>query len=249
MHRGQASLRAVTVRGGVNTEPTSREIRHDQRQPGQRSPAAQRARRRHRLLDDVLLARRLHPRPAAADRRRDRRPAGEQPVRNGWATFKHQLHVHHVGEDVTLWPPLREKITSPAEIGVLDLMEAEHGRIDPLLASIDAVLGSGAGGGEQLVAEVRELADALGAHMEHEEDRALALVETHLGQAGWDHYTDYMRKTNGLKGGGAYLAWLLDDAPEATVKHVLGLLPPPVRVLYRRVFQPRYARTPRWTTG
>jgi hypothetical protein len=175
--------------------------------------------------------------------------AGEQPVRNGWETFKHQLHVHHVGEDVTLWPPLREKITSPAEIGVLDLMEAEHGRIDPLLASIDAVLDSGAGGGEQLVAEVRELADALGAHMEHEEDRALALVETHLGQAGWDHYTDYMRKTNGLKGGGAYLAWLLDDAPEATVKHVLGLLPPPVRVLYRRVFQPRYARTPRWTTG
>jgi hypothetical protein len=173
--------------------------------------------------------------------------AGEQPVRNGWETFKHQLHVHHIGEDVTLWPPLRERVSAPAETAVLDLMEAEHGRIDPLLASIDATLATGAGGGDELAAQVKELTDSLATHMEHEEDRALALVETHLGPAGWDHYTDYMRKTNGLKGGGAYLAWLLDDAPETTVKHVLGLLPPPVRVLYRRVFQPRYARTARWS--
>jgi hypothetical protein len=174
--------------------------------------------------------------------------AAEQPVTNGWETFKKQLHIHHVGEDVTLWPPLREKTTAPADIAVLDLMEAEHGRIDPLLASIDATLATGAGGGAELGREVKELTDSLVAHMEHEEERALTLVETYLGPAGWDAYTAYMRKTNGLKGGGAYLAWLLDDAPESSVTHVLGLLPAPVRVLYRRVFQPRYARTPRWST-
>jgi hypothetical protein len=58
-------------------------------------------------------------------------------VRAGWATFKNQLHVHHTAEDTSLWPPLRQKVTRPGETAVLDAMEAEHARIDPLLAQVD----------------------------------------------------------------------------------------------------------------
>jgi iron-sulfur cluster repair protein YtfE (RIC family) len=57
-------------------------------------------------------------------------------VRAGWATFKNQLHVHHTAEDTSLWPPLRQKVTRPDQMAVLDAMEAEHARIDPLPARL-----------------------------------------------------------------------------------------------------------------
>src|SRR5258708_40050800 len=62
----------------------------------------------------------------------------EAAVRAGWATFKNQLHFHHTAEDNWLWPALREKVTRPDEISVLDAMEAEHLLIDPLLFLGDA---------------------------------------------------------------------------------------------------------------
>ena len=109
-------------------------------------------------------------------------------VRAGWATFKNQLHLHHTAEDVALWPALRRQVTDPAQIAVLDAMEAEHARIDPLLAQVDAALaaGHGAGGqGRPRNASAAELADVLTGHMAHEEDEALPLVAAHLGAAGW----------------------------------------------------------------
>ncbi|MEK8172899.1 hemerythrin domain-containing protein [Streptomyces sp. M19] len=50
------------------------------------------------------------------------------------------MHVHHVAEDDAIWPQMREKITAPDEVAVMDMMEAEHGQIDPLLAQVDASL-------------------------------------------------------------------------------------------------------------
>jgi hypothetical protein len=52
-------------------------------------------------------------------------------VRIGWATFKNQLHIHHTAEDKWLWPALRDKVTRPDEVSVLDAMEAEHLRSSP----------------------------------------------------------------------------------------------------------------------
>jgi iron-sulfur cluster repair protein YtfE (RIC family) len=98
-------------------------------------------------------------------------------VRAGWATFKNQLHVHHTAEDTSLWPPLRQKVTRPDETAVLDAMEAEHARIDPLLSQVDASLAASG--------PVGALAQTLAAHMKHEEDQALPLVEAHLGPDGW----------------------------------------------------------------
>jgi hypothetical protein len=41
---------------------------------------------------------------------------------------------------------------------------------------------------------------------------------------------------------------MLDGAPASTAKQVLGMLPPPARLLYRVAWRPGYARTPRWNT-
>ena len=167
-------------------------------------------------------------------------------VRAGWATFKHQLHVHHTAEDTSLWPPLRQKATRPDETAVLDAMEAEHARIDPLLSQVDASLA--APGHAGLPSDAGALAQTLAAHMKHEEDQALPLVEAHLGPNGWAAFRKATGKIQGLRGGAEFFPWMLDGASADTSKKVLGTLPPPARLLYRAVWRPRYARTPRWDT-
>jgi hemerythrin-like domain-containing protein len=168
----------------------------------------------------------------------------EPGVRAGWETFKEQLHIHHTAEDVSVWPALREKVTRPDHVAVLDAMQAEHARIDPLLSRVDSSLAAGDRAG--LAENAEALAAALADHMEHEENQALPLVETFLGPAGWAKFAHEMRKSQGLRGGAEFFPWMLDDAPAATRKRVLGLLPPPARLLYRAVWAPGYARTRRW---
>ncbi len=173
-------------------------------------------------------------------------------VRAGWATFKNQLHLHHTAEDVALWPALRRQVTDPAQIAVLDAMEAEHARIDPLLAQVDSALaaghGAGAGHGTGLTAtaSAAALADVLTGHMAHEEDEALPLIADHLGAAGWAAFGRRAGRSQGLRGAAEFFPWMLDEAPADTTRRLLGLLPPPVRLLYRAVWRPAYARQPRW---
>ena len=168
-------------------------------------------------------------------------------VRTGWATFKNQLHIHHTAEDRWLWPALRDKVTRPDEMSVLDAMEAEHLGIDPLLSRVDASLtATGLAG---LADNADALASALAAHMEHEEDHALPLVEQHLGPEGWAAFGKAAGKSGGLRGAAELFPWILDGAPAHTSTRLLGMLPPPARLLYRALWRPRYARTPRWATA
>lgn len=172
---------------------------------------------------------------------------GEPAVRAGWATLKNQLHVHHTAEDAFLWPPLLAKVTKPGETAVLEAMEAEHARLDPLLARVDASMTSP--GRQDLEASADELADALAAHMEHEEAEALPLVEAHLGVDGWAAFKKAAGRSQGLRGGAEYFPWMLDGATTDIATRILKNLPPPARLLYRAVWRPRYRRTPHWVSA
>jgi hypothetical protein len=41
-------------------------------------------------------------------------------------------------------------------------------------------------------------------------------------------------------------SWMLDGAAPERAKATIGQLPPPVRVLYKAVWKPRYGKTERW---
>jgi len=149
-----------------------------------------------------------------------------------WQLFSHQLHTHHTTEDTALWPRLRAAIEAEEERALLAQMEAEHADIDPRLERIEAALADRLG--DQLVTELENLAAGLAAHMRHEEDTALPLVERRLGAAGWKAFGDEIRdQSGGIKGGALYLPWVLDGATEQLTGRVLKLLPPPARLLYR----------------
>ncbi|HEY3632780.1 MAG TPA: hemerythrin domain-containing protein [Jatrophihabitantaceae bacterium] len=165
-------------------------------------------------------------------------------VRTGWAMFAHQLHVHHTAEDEALWPPLRAKVEAADEDAVLDQMELEHAALEPLLERIDRALADRDDVG--LREPVGALRAGLTAHMRHEEDAALPLVAKHLGPDGWRAFGQHFRTTQGLRGAVGFFPWLLDDTPAPTEAHVLKIVPPPVRLLYRAVWKPRYQRAPRW---
>jgi Hemerythrin HHE cation binding domain len=165
-----------------------------------------------------------------------------------WATFTKQLHIHHTAEDTSLWPRLRTAVSAPEEIAVLNAMEAEHAEIDPQLERVDAAIA--AHDALDIMAAVDALALGLAGHMRHEEESALPLIERRLGPAGWAAFgRDIRRSQGGIRGGAEYLPWVLDGASEATTATVLGLLPPPARLLYRRVWAPRYHRATQDTAG
>jgi Hemerythrin HHE cation binding domain len=59
----------------------------------------------------------------------------------GCAMLKKQLHIRHTTEDTSLWSALRQKVTRPDHVAVIDAMEAEHSpRIDPQLDAVDRAL-------------------------------------------------------------------------------------------------------------
>jgi len=196
--------------------------------------AAHRAFRR----DLTTLARVAASRSAGAD------PARRRSVAASWELFKRQLHLHHTAEDAVIWPALRSRLAhSEHALSVLGEMEEEHARIDPLLAAVDAAFPGDQVG---LGAVIGELASTLTGHLTHEERDGLPLIGVALTAAEWRSTGFKIARRNGLSAGGEMFAWMLDGAAREDAAATLGSLPPPVRVLYRTIWQPRYARTPRW---
>jgi len=195
-------------------------------------------------------------------------PARRQSVAAGWDLFKHELHLHHTAEDEVIWPVLRPRLAhSEHALSVLDAMEEEHERIDPLLAAVDAAF---APHGEDGLPDVIDaLVTTLTGHLAHEERDGLPLIGVALTAAEWRGVGFKIARRNGLSEGGKMFAWILDGADPAAAANAahgapaagahaaahgahgdaaaaLRTLPPPLRLLYRAVWRPRFNKTPRW---
>lgn len=168
---------------------------------------------------------------------------GTPEVFAGWENFKTQLHIHHSVEDAYLWPRLRRAASGrPAHLTMLDEMEAEHARIDPLLAAVDDALGAGT----DLVGRVQDLSAVLGDHLEHEEGSALPLIQEVLTPADWRGFRGAMARRQKVKGAAAYIPWVTDGRPPADQRRFLAMLPAPLRLINRLSWEPRYRRRNLW---
>ena len=142
-------------------------------------------------------------------------PARRRSVAAGWELFKRELHLHHTAEDEVIWPVLRPRLAhSEHALSVLDAMEEEHERIDPLLAAVDAAF---AQRGEDSLADVIDaLVSTLTGHLAHEERDGLPLIGVALTAAEWRGVGFKIARRNGLSEGGEMFAWMLDGAAAAT---------------------------------
>jgi iron-sulfur cluster repair protein YtfE (RIC family) len=174
-------------------------------------------------------------------------PNRRTAVQAGWELFKTELHIHHTAEDADLWPRMRTHLADrPDELALLQAMQDEHARIDPLLAGVDGALADHDGGHQRLGDTVDALVGELHGHLRHEERDALPLIDQSLTQAEWQAFGNDQRRRIGLRGAAQLFPWLLDEASPEQVKAVLAGLPPPLRVVYRRIWQPRYGHHDHW---
>jgi Hemerythrin HHE cation binding domain len=162
----------------------------------------------------------------------------------GWDAFRAQLDNHHSAEDDDLWPVLRRELSDPGDLAAVDAMVAEHRQIPPALAGVDTAL---RGGGE-LAAPVEHLSTVVLDHLAHEERDVLPLIEQHLTRAQWRAFLHEERARRSPRERPEFLTWILDDAGSQDTAAVLTEMPPPARLIYRRVLRPRYSAQHRWQT-
>jgi hypothetical protein len=152
-------------------------------------------------------------------------------------------------------------------LSVLDAMEEEHERIDPLLAAVDAAFAPRRA--DALADVIDALVTTLAGHLAHEERDGLPLIGVALTAAEWRSTGFKIARRNGLSEGGTMFAWMLDGAADSapaapaaatpaaapaattttaatTAAATLRTLPPPLRLFYRAVWKPRFNKTPRW---
>jgi hypothetical protein len=166
-------------------------------------------------------------------------------VRAGWENFKDQLNVHHTVEDDDLWPRLYRAVGDDAQqLAMLEAMEAEHAVLDPMLDAVEAALTDR--DAAVLGDRVDALAGALDGHLRHEENGALPLIQAVLTPEDWKGFGSAMAKRQGLRGASVYVPWIVDGASAADRKRFFGVLPPPLKVINRLVFEPRYRRMGLW---
>jgi hemerythrin-like domain-containing protein len=160
----------------------------------------------------------------------------------GWDAFRSQLENHHAAEDDDLWPVLRPELSDPRALASVDAMVEEHRHIPPALAGVDAAL---RGGGE-LTGPVERLSAVVLDHLTHEEREVLPLLEQHLTRAQWRAFLHKERNRRSPRERPEFLTWILDDASDRDAAAVLAEMPPPARLVYRRVLKPRYEAQHRW---
>jgi hemerythrin-like domain-containing protein len=181
---------------------------------------------------------RLHAVAARTDGR-----LAPETVRDGFGELRREIEFHHHAEDDDLWPLLRERAPGYRADLITDEMVREHAQIPPAL---DRVARAFDGDGDLL-----EAADALRnvveRHLDHEEHAALPLVERFLNDAEWHDFLHTERRKRPASERPTFLAWVLDEAAPDDAAAVLRELPPPGRVVYRRVMKPRYEARRLWS--
>lgn len=167
----------------------------------------------------------------------------------GWQLFKKALHAHHTAEDDALWPPLRHHLADrPRDLAVLEVLEAEHAVIAPVVDAIDAALADPAADALRLGQLTDALARGLAGHLDHEEGAAVPLVRRALTAEQWGHFDRVHAQRIG-RDAPLLLPWLLDGADELTVAKVLAPLPAPTHAAYTARWVPAYTALDRWSPG
>jgi hemerythrin-like domain-containing protein len=178
-----------------------------------------------------------------------------------WEVFAEILHDHHAGEDAGLWPLLLERVDAAGDgagRATLEAMSAEHGRIDPLLDACAAGFQRMARTPDAAVRDdlAQDLAAAsahLGAHLAHEEQDAMRLVQGHLSQDEWQRLSvEYFEKPLTTRQLLRVAAWCMQELPHEGVDRLRQGDPKgPVliltwRLLLRRPFERRESRAFRY---
>jgi hemerythrin-like domain-containing protein len=166
-----------------------------------------------------------------------------------WQLFTTELHQHHTKEDEIVWPLLYSRASAARDheaVRVLEAMEEEHAVLDPLLTSCAAGLGMLARLEHEptlkdLLTDLGELEVALHAHLGHEEESAVAVLQRYVTEREWRILErDHLRGKQTVAHARRFLPWIFKGLPPEAASHVARLGGPGMRVLHavsRRSFE------------
>lgn len=157
------------------------------------------------------------------------------------------LHHHHTGEDELLWPKLLDRVGS-LNADLVQRMESQHEQVATLLHRVDELLPRWRARAEattrdELASVLEQASVVLNQHLDEEEKEILPLVSVYVTNAEWQALGE-RGKASLPKGAKAFvsLGAILEDATPEERARFLGILPPPVRLLWRVVGQGIYRR-------
>jgi iron-sulfur cluster repair protein YtfE (RIC family) len=176
-------------------------------------------------------------------------------LRAHWEFVSEQLHHHHQVEDESLWPLVRPKLKGrTAQLAVLDEMEAEHLALQPRCQAVeDAFAAYSRERSTPLGIELGDHLDALGselgAHLTTEETDCFPVIDEALTAEEFESFGKATAKAVGMRGSARFFPWIFDGADPTERTAVLAMPPPPVRVLCKLAWEPRYQRqvAPLWS--
>jgi hypothetical protein len=159
------------------------------------------------------------------------------------ATALRALHHHHTLEDDTIWPALLARV--PAAAADLAELEAEHSRLDPLLAAA----GDAARPLPERAPVLAELHELINAHLDREEASAVPLIRRVVTTAEWDAWEERVVADIGRRNAPKVYGWYASAASAELLAAALATVPPLVRVLFRVFWWPAYQRRARRLYG
>ena len=174
--------------------------------------------------------------------------ARSRQLRAHWEFVSDQLHHHHEVEDSSLWPLVRPKLGgSTSQLAVLDEMESDHLALLPHCETVGAGFASYSEQpedqkGVDLAVELDALAVRLGAHLDSEESKCFPVIDEALSPQEFEAFGKATSKAIGMRGAARFFPWIFDGAKPEERRAVLSMPPPPVRILSRYVWEPRYTR-------
>jgi hemerythrin-like domain-containing protein len=175
-------------------------------------------------------------------------PVRASRLRSHWGFLDEQLHHHHTVEDDSLWPLVRPKLAGRQEsLSVLDEMEADHLALQPHSRAVDEAMAAFASGptaplGTELADRLDVFGDRLSTHLDAEEVRCFPVIDEALSADEFDSFGKATAKAVGMRGSARFFPWIFDSAHPAERTAVLQMPPPPVRLLCKYAWEPRYER-------
>jgi hypothetical protein len=154
------------------------------------------------------------------------------------------LHAHHNGEDIGLWPLVRNK--NPHAGALLDQMDLDHQRIAPAIAALEEAAQAYRNDGstrEQLLAGLARLSSVLLPHLEREELDMMPVVAATISDVEYralEH--EHFVKPKSFRELGAEGHWIIDGLPPDEQQVILLAVPAVPRFVLLHGFARSYRR-------
>ena len=128
------------------------------------------------------------------------------------------LHMHHVGEDIVLWPRLLER-AAPSS-GLVETMQSQHQRVDDLTSQLEPVLTAWTTTGDaaqraELAGLLAHFGQLLFEHLDLEEHEVLPLISRYISAEEWSSLGAHGHESMSARQLPLLFGSILEEADEA----------------------------------